>query len=120
RPNNTDNGKSSIWRVHNLNVSAKSESGMQVVLTQATAEWKPIYEGGEAAWLFNPITTLPYRQESSGAIAMRGPRDKAETYEMWCLAHAFIISDANVGKNPGVSIKSFTDIPLKHYSYVFE
>lgn len=119
RINNPENGKSSIWRFHNLNLVAESGLGEQTILNQSTAGWKPIYEGGTEAWTHNPVTVRSFNRESSGAIAMRGPRDKTETNAMWCLSYPFIITDANLGRNPGVGIKSFGDVPLKEYGHVF-
>ena len=118
RPNNNETGKSAIWRFQALNLTSVTESGNTTLITQGNAGWKPVYEGGVDMWGTNPkpfdISTTSY------AVTMRGLRTTTETYQMWCLSNSFIITDTNVGRNPGAGIKSFTDVPLTSYSHIYK
>ncbi|TZF81102.1 DUF5017 domain-containing protein [Pedobacter sp. BS3] len=116
RPNNNTVGKSSIWRFQALTLTAVTELGSSLLMNQGNAGWQPVYEGGIELW--NP-TPFSIASTTSYAVTMRGPRTTTETYQMWCISKPFIITDTNLGKNPGIGIKSYTDVPLKSYSYIF-
>lgn len=118
RPNNNQTGKSAIWRFQALNLTSVTESGSTSLMTQGNAGWKPVYEGGTAAWGTNPV---PFDvSTTSYAVTMRGLRTATETNQMWCLSNSFIITDKNIGRNPGVGIKSLIDIPLTSYKYIYK
>ncbi len=116
RPNTMANGKSAIWRFQALTLSAVTPLGTTVLMTQGNAGWKPFYEGGIASWMSNSFDL----SASSSAVTMRGPLTTTETYEMWCLSNPFVITDTNLGHNPGVAVKSFIDKPIRSYSHTYK
>ncbi|QBQ40650.1 DUF5017 domain-containing protein [Sphingobacterium psychroaquaticum] len=116
RPNTMENGKSAIWRFQALTLSAVTPLGTTVLMTQANAGWKPVYEGGIAAWMANAFDL----SASSSAVTMRGPLTTTGTYEMWCVSNPFVITDTNLGHNPGVAVKAYIDKPIRSYSYIYK
>ncbi|WP_113663312.1 DUF5017 domain-containing protein [Pedobacter nanyangensis] len=115
RPNNNTVGKSSIWRFQALTLTGVSPKESQLLMSSATAGWKSIYEGTVNEW-----GTNAFDLSSSSAVTMRGPLTVANEYRQWCISKPFIITDTNIGRNPGVGIKTYRDVPLNTYSFTYK
>lgn len=115
RPNNNTVGKSSIWRFQALTLTGVSPKENLLLMTSATAGWKSIYEGTVNEW-----GTNAFDLSSSSAVTMRGLLTVTEEYQQWCISKPFTITDTNIGKNPGVGIKTYRDVPLNTYSFTYK
>lgn len=115
RPNNNTVGKSSIWRFQALTLTGVSPKESISLMTSATAGWKSIYEGTSDEW-----GTNAYAISTSNAVTMRGLLTVTNEYQQWCISKPFVITDTNIGKNPGVGIKTYRDVSLGSYSFTYK
>jgi len=103
-------GNGNIWRFSGLKMNAVTPAGIVSLLSQNTANWKPIFIG--EGWDKSRFTS------TATVVTMRGPSTNEVDQELWAISEGALL-DTNMGYDLAVAIKSAFEVPLKEYEHIY-
>lgn len=103
-------GNGNIWRFSGLKINAVTPAGVVSLMSQNTANWKPIFIG--TGWDASRFTS------TATVVTMRGPSTNEVDQELWAISEGALL-DTNMGQDLSVAIKSASEIPLAEYEHIY-
>lgn len=110
KPNNATNGAANLWRFTAFQMNAIAQTGSSALINQTTGGWKPIFIGDN---------TMPSTYAGGASVTFRGNTANMGDQEIWCVSDAINITEANLGHEFGIPLKSVTEARVQSYAHKF-